>query len=264
MAGVRRTAPVPAAATSVPHKLLLVKDILNIATKDNEKVLVFSQYRAPLEMLSELLEREAAKTVSAATTASSYTHEIFSGSLPANERAKLVSLFQDPQSKLKVLLVTKGAGGVGLNLTRATRVILLEPHWNPSVDHQCICRAFRSGQTQSVYVYRLVSKGTFEEHVVHEQQRKFQEFRRIVDNDRSAESLEKRKQTSREFFKLDETRYMPLKEFRNMFLSVGTLLCKEKDKLLKKAMEKAPLIAGFEKKVHAEGGTVEESASAAK
>jgi len=68
-----------------------------------------------------------------------------------------------------VLLVTTGAGGVGLTLNRASRVIMYDPDWNPSKDAQAADRAYRIGQTREVRVYRLLTAGSVEEKVYERQ-----------------------------------------------------------------------------------------------
>ena len=63
------------------------------------------------------------------------------------------------------MLITKRAGGLGLTLVRATRIILYDPHWNPTVDTQAIDRARRIGQTNEVHVFRLLLAGSIEEKI---------------------------------------------------------------------------------------------------
>lgn len=82
-------------------------------------------------------------------------------------RQDIVECFQD--GMLDVLLLSTGAGGVGLNLTRASRVILYDPDWNPSKDAQAVDRAYRIGQTKEVHVYRLFLAGGIEEKMYEKQ-----------------------------------------------------------------------------------------------
>ena len=78
--------------------------------------------------------------------------------------------FQDLE--VPVLLVSLKAGGVGLNLTAADTVIHMDPWWNPAVEEQATARAHRIGQTQSVWVVKLVAQGTIEERILALQERK--------------------------------------------------------------------------------------------
>jgi SNF2 family DNA or RNA helicase len=87
------------------------------------------------------------------------------------DRAARVERFQsDPECRL--FLVSLKAGGLGLNLTAAEYVFLLDPWWNPAVEAQAIDRAYRIGQTRRVFAYRLVARGTVEEKVIELQGRK--------------------------------------------------------------------------------------------
>ena len=71
-----------------------------------------------------------------------------------------------------VLLISLGAGGIGLNLTAADHVFLLDPWWNPAVEDQAADRAHRIGQERPVMIYRLVAEDTVEERILALQQRK--------------------------------------------------------------------------------------------
>jgi SNF2 family DNA or RNA helicase len=93
------------------------------------------------------------------------------GKTPATQRRALVDQFQtDPESKL--FLISLKAGGVGLNLTAAEYVFLLDPWWNPAVEAQAVDRAHRIGQTKPVFAYRYLAKDTVEEKVLALQQSK--------------------------------------------------------------------------------------------
>ena len=87
------------------------------------------------------------------------------------DRDARVDRFQnDPNCQL--FLVSLKAGGVGLNLTAAEYVFLLDPWWNPAIEAQAIDRAHRIGQTRQVFAYRLIAEGTIEEKVLELQDRK--------------------------------------------------------------------------------------------
>merc|ERR1719487_115465 len=78
-------------------------------------------------------------------------------------RAEKVRKFQEERDRFQCLLLTTNVGGVGLNLTSADRVILVDPAWNPSIDAQAVDRAFRIGQEKEVRVYRLIMSGLIED-----------------------------------------------------------------------------------------------------
>ncbi len=121
-----------------------VKEILS----EGHKVLVFSQFTKLLGFVRENLdEREI-------------TYAYLDGS--TRDRAAVVDRFQnDPDTNL--FLISLKAGGVGLNLTAASYVFLLDPWWNPAVEAQAIDRAHRIGQTQPVFAYKLIARDTVEE-----------------------------------------------------------------------------------------------------
>jgi SNF2 family DNA or RNA helicase len=87
------------------------------------------------------------------------------------DRGAVVAGFQAPAGP-PVLLISLRAGGVGLNLTAADHVFLLDPWWNPAVEDQAADRAHRIGQDRPVIVHRLVSEDTVEERILALQERK--------------------------------------------------------------------------------------------
>ena len=91
------------------------------------------------------------------------------------DEARVQRFQHDPECRL--FLVSLKAGGLGLNLTAAEHVFLLDPWWNPAVEAQAIDRAHRIGKERHVFAYRLIAKDTVEERVLELQQRK----RRLAD-----------------------------------------------------------------------------------
>ena len=125
--------------------------------EEGHKVLVFSQFTSLLAIVRERLDEQ--KTV----------YEYLDGK--TRDRQERVERFQnDPDCKL--FLISLKAGGLGLNLTAAEYVFLLDPWWNPAVEAQAIDRAHRIGQTRHVFAYRLIAKDTVEEKVLQLQQSK--------------------------------------------------------------------------------------------
>ncbi len=82
-----------------------------------------------------------------------------------------------------VFLISLKAGGVGLTLTEADYVFVLDPWWNPAAEAQAVDRAHRIGQTQHVHVYRLVASDTIEEKVMELKGRKAELFAQVIDGD---------------------------------------------------------------------------------
>ncbi|KAG6622369.1 DNA repair protein RAD5 [Phytophthora cinnamomi] len=123
------------------------------------KVVVFSQWTSMLDMVSQLLRRHG------------FSHCTFNGALSQEQRERVLTKFaKDPS--VEVLIISLKAGGVGLNLTCASVVILLDPWWNPGVEDQAVDRVHRLGQTQDVLVKRYVVKDTVEDMILQLQQRK--------------------------------------------------------------------------------------------
>lgn len=133
-------------------KLDRLMELLTELREQGRKVLVFSQF-------AELLKRVAPRLDAAGF---SYCH--LDGGTPAKERRTLVDRFQAGETD--VFLLSLKAGGIGLNLTAASEVILLDPWWNPAVEDQAADRAHRIGQTEAVTIYRLVTRQTVEEAIL--------------------------------------------------------------------------------------------------
>jgi len=120
------------------------------SSEENNKVLVFSHSVRLLKMLHMLFQ------------STSYNVSYLDGSMTYEDRAIVVDEFNNRPEQFVFLISTK-AGGVGLNIVSANKVIVFDPNWNPSYDLQAQDRAYRIGQTRDVEVYRLVSAGTVEE-----------------------------------------------------------------------------------------------------
>ncbi|HSZ56523.1 MAG TPA: SNF2-related protein [Tepidisphaeraceae bacterium] len=134
----------------------LLANISEVIDEDH-KVLVFSQFTSFLAIVRQRLDKDKVR------------YEYLDGR--TRDRAAVVEKFQtDPECKL--FLISLKAGGLGLNLTAAEYVFLLDPWWNPAVEAQAIDRAHRIGQSRQVFAYRLIAKDTVEEKVLQLQQTK--------------------------------------------------------------------------------------------
>lgn len=121
------------------------------------KALVFSQFTSLLAIVRSQLDKDAVN------------YEYLDGR--TRDRASRVERFQN-DADCKLFLVSLKAGGLGLNLTAAEYVFLLDPWWNPAVEAQAIDRAHRIGQQKNVFAYRLIASGTVEEKVLELQKTK--------------------------------------------------------------------------------------------
>lgn len=131
-----------------------------------EKVIVFSQFTSLLDFVEMALEAEAGQPGKKATKFLRYD-----GSMSANNRNQVIMDFYD-DSEVTVLLISLKAGNVGLTLTCASHVILMDPFWNPFVEDQAMDRAHRIGQMRPVFVHRLVIEGTVEDRILELQKKK--------------------------------------------------------------------------------------------
>jgi len=127
------------------------------AISENHKILVFSQFVKHLNIVSDFLR----------------TNKIDFAYLDGStkDRQTQVERFQNEEN-LKLFLISLKAGGLGLNLTKAEYVFILDPWWNPAVEQQAIDRAHRIGQENKVFTYKFITKNTVEEKILNLQRRK--------------------------------------------------------------------------------------------
>ncbi|KAK3321503.1 SNF2 family N-terminal domain-containing protein [Cercophora scortea] len=144
-----------------PSKLIaLLENVKEHCARD--KSIVFSFWRRSLDLVDKLFEEQG------------LNFRRVDGSVPSNSRRKILAEFYN-NPEVRVLLMTIGTGAVGLNnLSIASRVHILEPQWNPSVEDQAIGRIFRMGQTKKVSVIRYVMTKTIEESIESRQISKLQ------------------------------------------------------------------------------------------
>jgi non-specific serine/threonine protein kinase len=146
-------------------KIDALDGLLENVTGEKHKALVFSQFVALLDLLKGHLDKKEIR------------YEYLSGR--TTDRQKPVDRFQeDPE--VPVLLISLKAGGVGLNLTAADYVIMLDPWWNPAIENQAADRAHRIGQTRPVFVYKLIAEDSVEEKVLELQTTKKELFDAII------------------------------------------------------------------------------------
>ncbi|GDX91096.1 MAG: SNF2-related protein [Planctomyces sp.] len=150
----------------VPHLQELISE--------GHKALVFSQFTSMLSILREHLDRQG------------IVYEYLDGK--TRDRKARVEHFQDDPA-CPVFLISLKAGGLGLNLTAADYVFLLDPWWNPAVEAQAIDRAHRVGQTRTVFAYRLICRDTVEEKIAELQKQKRELADAILAGDDSSNVL---------------------------------------------------------------------------
>ncbi|KAK0708741.1 P-loop containing nucleoside triphosphate hydrolase protein [Apiosordaria backusii] len=131
-------------------KWKILRKLLQFWHDNGDKALVFSHSVKLLRILQHLFHN------------TSYNVSFLDGSLSYEDRQKVVDEFNTDPAQFVFLISTK-AGGVGLNITSANKVVIFDPHWNPAHDLQAQDRAYRIGQVRDVDVFRLISAGTIEE-----------------------------------------------------------------------------------------------------
>ncbi|HEW8474825.1 TPA: DEAD/DEAH box helicase [Streptococcus pneumoniae] len=156
-------------------KLDSLRDLLVQVADGGHRVLIFSQFKGMLEKIEQELPDLG------------LTSFKITGSTPAKERQDMTKAFN--QGERDAFLISLKAGGVGLNLTGADTVILVDLWWNPAVEAQAIGRAHRMGQEETVEVYRLVTKGTIEEKIQELQEQKKHLVSQVLDGTESRGSL---------------------------------------------------------------------------
>lgn len=156
-------------------KLDSLRDLLEQIQDGNRRVLIFSQFRGMLDIIESELDKMGMESFK------------ITGSTPAKERQDMTTAFNDGQRS--AFLISLKAGGVGLNLTGADTVILVDLWWNPAVEAQAIGRAHRIGQERNVEVYRMITRGTIEEKIQELQESKRNLVSTILDGAEAKSSL---------------------------------------------------------------------------
>ena len=134
------------------------------------KALVFSQFLGMLALIREKLTEQG------------ILYEYFDGSTSITDRQKAIDNFQNNDA-CRVFLISLKAGGVGLNLTAADYVYIVDPWWNPAVEQQAIDRTHRIGQTKNIFAYRMICIDTIEDKIMQLQERKRKLASELISDD---------------------------------------------------------------------------------
>ncbi|UYZ65234.1 SNF2-related protein [Hymenobacter weizhouensis] len=149
-------------------KLREVVRMIKSVVSEGHKVLVFSQFVKHLDIVRASLDERH------------ISYAYLDGN--TRDRHKEVARFQETED-LRVFLISLKAGGVGLNLTAADYVFILDPWWNPAVEAQAVDRAHRIGQQRTVFTYKFITRGTVEEKILALQNRKIQLVSDLITTD---------------------------------------------------------------------------------
>ncbi|KAH7322979.1 DNA repair protein, SNF2 family [Stachybotrys elegans] len=155
---------------------VLDRMLARIRQDTNDKIVLISNYTSTLDLFERLCRSRQ------------YGCLRLDGTMNVNKRQKLVDRFNDPEGDEFVFLLSSKAGGCGINLIGANRLVLFDPDWNPAADQQALARVWRDGQKKDCFVYRFIATGTIEEKIFQRQSHKQSLSSCVVD---SAEDVER-------------------------------------------------------------------------
>ena len=144
-----------------------IRDVIATLARSGHKTLIFSSFTKHLDLVAQHLKKEELDYLT------------LTGKTSQKKRASSVRAFQESPDHLFFLISIK-AGGVGLNLTKASYVLLLDPWWNPFIEEQAIARAHRMGQHNPVHVIRFICKDSIEEKIKALQEKKMALFTELL------------------------------------------------------------------------------------
>ncbi|EGI60320.1 DNA repair and recombination protein RAD54B [Acromyrmex echinatior] len=150
-------------------KVTIVQTLMRNLKKTDEKLVLVSYYTQTLDLLETICNMERLKFLR------------LDGATSSTIRLKITEQFNTQTDNSKVLLLSAKAGGVGLNLPGASRLVLFDSDWNPASDMQAMARIWRDGQKRNVYIYRLLTTGTIEEKIYQRQISKANLSETVVD-----------------------------------------------------------------------------------
>jgi non-specific serine/threonine protein kinase len=157
-----------------PNDSIKLEELTREITENigEHKALIFSQFLGMLSLIKQKL------------TENNIEFEYFDGSTSAVDREKAIQNFQTNE-QCRVFLISLKAGGVGLNLTAADYVYIVDPWWNPAVEQQAIDRTHRIGQTKNIFAYRMICKDTIEDKILQLQERKRILAKELISDDQT-------------------------------------------------------------------------------
>ncbi len=164
-------------------KINYLMESLEQLMEENHKVLIFSQFTTYLDHIQTEIEKM------------NWSFSRIDGSYSLKKREQEIESFQNDKSS--IFLISLKAGGLGLNLTQANYIFLMDPWWNPAVENQAIDRAYRIGQKRNLTVYRPIIKNSVEEKVLLLQEKKKELFKDLLGSD--SDEIQSGKLTSEDF-----------------------------------------------------------------
>lgn len=160
-------------------KTVLLSHIISQVKQNKDKIVIVSNFRKTLDLANQISKKCNILT------------QRLDGSTDQSQRQTLVHAFNTSEYPIAFLLSAK-AGGVGLNLIGANKIVLMEPEWNPSIDKQAVARIWRDGQTKQCSVYRLVSTLSIEEKIIQRQLTKEEVASLVADQESAVRHFDQR------------------------------------------------------------------------
>ncbi|RCK63423.1 DNA repair and recombination protein RAD54 [Candida viswanathii] len=157
--------------------MILERFLQKIKRETNDKIVLISNYTQTLDLIEKMCRHKM------------YGVLRLDGTLSINKRQKLVDKFNDPEGSEFIFLLSSKAGGCGINLIGANRLVLIDPDWNPALDQQALARVWRDGQKKDCFIYRFISTGTIEEKIFQRQSMKLQLSSCVVDEKEDVDRL---------------------------------------------------------------------------
>lgn len=157
--------------------LILERFLHKIHRETDDKIVLISNYTQTLDLIEKMCRNKK------------YGSLRLDGTMNINKRQKLVDRFNDPNGSEFIFLLSSKAGGCGINLIGANRLILIDPDWNPALDQQALARVWRDGQKKDCFIYRFISTGTIEEKIFQRQSMKMSLSSCVVDEKEDVERL---------------------------------------------------------------------------
>lgn len=154
---------------------VLERFLAQIRSNTDDKIVLISNYTQTLDIFERLLRSRR------------WGFFRLDGTMNINKRQRLVDRFNDPEAPEFVFLLSSKAGGCGLNLIGANRLVLFDPDWNPASDQQALARVWRDGQKKTCFVYRFIATGSIEEKILQRQSHKQLLSSSVVDDALDAE-----------------------------------------------------------------------------
>ncbi|KAJ3025721.1 UNVERIFIED_CONTAM: DNA-dependent ATPase protein rad54 [Siphonaria sp. JEL0065] len=152
-------------------KMMVLHNMLGKIKAVGDKIVLISNYTQTLDLFDKMCRVNQWGVLR------------LDGSMSIPKRQKLVDQFNDPLGKEFVFLLSSKAGGCGINLVGANRLVLFDPDWNPANDAQALARVWRDGQKKTCFIYRFIATGSIEEKIFQRQAHKQSLSNSVIDEE---------------------------------------------------------------------------------